>query len=59
MIESLDDLVEYSPLTKTFTFNAYLVSGYTPISKGSKLDYDINRLVITSYSIHYTKLYDC
>lgn len=43
MIEEMDNLVSYSPLTKTFTFNAYLVSGFTPISKGSKLDYDINR----------------
>ena len=43
MFQGIDDLIEFSPLTKTFTFNAYLVSGFTPITKGSKLDYDISR----------------
>lgn len=38
-----DDLLIYSPLMRSFTFNAYLVAGYTPIVKGNKLDYFINR----------------
>ncbi|PWW06939.1 AraC family transcriptional regulator of arabinose operon [Mangrovibacter plantisponsor] len=39
----MNDLVNFSPLMKSFTFNAYLVSGYTPISRGGRLDYYINR----------------
>ncbi|MDX5627411.1 MULTISPECIES: arabinose operon transcriptional regulator AraC [unclassified Brenneria] len=38
-----DEMVNFSPLIKSFTFNAYLVAGFTPISRGSKLDYYINR----------------
>ena len=33
-----DDLVIYSPLMRSFTFNAWLVAGYTPIIQGNKLD---------------------
>jgi AraC family transcriptional regulator of arabinose operon len=40
---SSSDMVNFSPLIKSFTFNAYLVAGFTPISHGSKLDYYINR----------------
>lgn len=39
----VSDMVNYSPLMKSFTFNAYLVAGFTPISCGSRLDYYINR----------------
>jgi AraC family transcriptional regulator of arabinose operon len=35
--------LNFSPLMKTFTFNAWVVAGFTPISRGSKLDYYINR----------------
>ena len=28
---------------KTFTFNAWVVAGFTPITRGSTLDYYINR----------------
>ncbi|MGF6566601.1 arabinose operon transcriptional regulator AraC [Kosakonia cowanii] len=38
-----DELLIYSPLMRSFTFNAYLVAGYTPIVKGNKLDFFINR----------------
>lgn len=38
-----DELLIYSPLMRSFTFNAYLVAGYTPIAKGNKLDTYINR----------------
>ncbi len=34
-----DELLIYSPLMRSFTFNAYLVAGYTPIVKGNKLDF--------------------
>ena len=37
------DLINFSPLMKSFTFNAFMVSGFTPISPGSKLDFFIHR----------------
>lgn len=37
------DLINFSPLVKSFTFNAFMVSGFTPISPGSKLDFFIHR----------------
>ncbi|MFS2223686.1 arabinose operon transcriptional regulator AraC [Pantoea sp. B65] len=37
------EMVNYSPLMRSFTFNAYLVAGFTPISRGSQLDFYINR----------------
>ncbi len=43
MALDVDDLVNFSPLIKRFTFNAWLVSGYTPISRSGRLDYYINR----------------
>lgn len=39
----INELLNFSPLIKTFTFNAWIVSGFTPISRGSALDYYINR----------------
>jgi AraC family transcriptional regulator of arabinose operon len=39
----INELLNFSPLIKTFTFNAWIVSGFTPISRGSSLDYYINR----------------
>ncbi|MGY5958268.1 arabinose operon transcriptional regulator AraC [Kosakonia sp. BK9b] len=39
----INELINFSPLIKTFTFNAWIVSGFTPISRGSSLDYYINR----------------
>ncbi|MGS4681635.1 arabinose operon transcriptional regulator AraC [Enterobacter soli] len=39
----IHELINFSPLMKTFTFNAWVVSGFTPISRGSALDYYINR----------------
>lgn len=38
-----DELLIYSPLMRSFTFNGFLVAGYTPISKGNKLDTFIHR----------------
>ncbi|MDF7658175.1 arabinose operon transcriptional regulator AraC [Erwiniaceae bacterium L1_54_6] len=44
MVELSDaDMMNFSPLVKSFTFNAFMVSGYTPISPGSKLDFFIHR----------------
>lgn len=37
------DLINFSPLVKSFTFNAFMVSGFTPIGVGSKLDFFIHR----------------
>lgn len=37
------ELISFSPLVKSFTFNAFMVSGFTPISPGSKLDFFIHR----------------
>ncbi|XXN65356.1 arabinose operon transcriptional regulator AraC [Enterobacter ludwigii] len=37
------DMLSFSPLMKSFTFNAFMVSGFTPISPGSKLDFFIHR----------------
>ena len=39
----INELLNFSPLMKTFTFNAWVVAGFTPITRGSKLDYYINR----------------
>lgn len=39
----VDALLNFSPLMNTFTFNAWVVAGFTPITRGSKLDYYINR----------------
>ncbi|KHN91393.1 DNA-binding transcriptional regulator AraC [Pectobacterium actinidiae] len=39
----IHELLHSSPLFKTFTFNAWMVAGFTPITRGSKLDYYINR----------------
>lgn len=39
----INELLNFSPLMKTFTFNARVVAGFTPITRGSKLDYYINR----------------
>lgn len=39
----INALLHFSPLIKTFTFNAWVVAGFTPITRGSKLDYYINR----------------
>lgn len=38
-----DDLIIYSPLMRSFTFNAWLVAGYTPIFPGNRLDTFIQR----------------
>jgi len=47
--------VSYSPLMKSFTFNAYLVAGYTPISRASQLDFYINRPGgMKGYILHMT-----
>ena len=35
----INELLNFSPLMKTFTFNAWVVAGFTPITRGSKLDY--------------------
>lgn len=43
MEPDINELLNFSPLIKTFTFNAWIVSGFTPISRGSVLDYYINR----------------
>ncbi|EIC82538.1 arabinose operon transcriptional regulator AraC [Serratia sp. M24T3] len=49
------DMVSYSPLMKSFTFNAYLVAGYTPISRASQLDFYINRPGgMKGYILHLT-----
>ncbi|MDR3434819.1 MAG: arabinose operon transcriptional regulator AraC [Rouxiella aceris] len=49
------DMVNYSPLMKSFTFNAYLVAGYTPISRASPLDFYINRPGgMKGYILHMT-----
>lgn len=40
---NINELLSFSPLMKTFTFNAWVVAGFTPITRGSKLDYYINR----------------
>ncbi|WP_431890166.1 arabinose operon transcriptional regulator AraC [Pectobacterium colocasium] len=40
---NINELLNFSPLMKTFTFNAWMVAGFTPISRGSVLDYYINR----------------
>ncbi|QUG73698.1 arabinose operon transcriptional regulator AraC (plasmid) [Erwinia sp. E602] len=37
------ELLNFSPLMKRFTFNAFMVSGFTPITPGSKLDWFIHR----------------
>lgn len=37
------DLLSFSPLMKRFSFNAFMVSGFTPINPGSKLDFFIHR----------------
>lgn len=37
------DFLHYSPLMKKFSFQAYLVAGFTPITTDSALDYFINR----------------
>ena len=39
----INELLNFSPLMKTFTFNAWVVAGFTPITRGSTLDYYINR----------------
>lgn len=39
----INELLNFSPLMKTFTFNARVVAGFTPITRGSTLDYYINR----------------
>lgn len=39
----INELLPFSPLVKTFTFNAWVVAGFTPITRGSQLDYYINR----------------
>lgn len=39
----INELLHFSPLIKIFTFNAWVVAGFTPITRGSKLDYYINR----------------
>ncbi|WP_413723426.1 arabinose operon transcriptional regulator AraC [Sodalis sp. RH23] len=50
------DMVNFSPLMKSFTFNAYMVSGFTPISPGSKLDFFINRPNgMKGYMLHLTQ----
>ena len=33
----------FTPLVRRFTFNAWMVAGFTPITRGSKLDFAINR----------------
>lgn len=44
MAELIDtEMVNYSPLMRRFTFNAFMVSGFTPISPGSRLDFFIHR----------------
>ncbi|MBP2153995.1 arabinose operon transcriptional regulator AraC [Erwinia rhapontici] len=49
------DMVNDSPLMKSFTFSAWLVAGFTPISRGSKLDYYINRPEgMKGYILHLT-----
>ena len=40
---NINELLNFSPLMKTFTFNAWVVAGFTPITRGSTLDYYINR----------------
>jgi AraC family transcriptional regulator of arabinose operon len=37
------DFLHHSPLMKKFSFQAYLVAGFTPITTDSPLDYFINR----------------
>ncbi|MCU5771628.1 arabinose operon transcriptional regulator AraC [Erwiniaceae bacterium BAC15a-03b] len=36
-------ILNFTPLFRRFTFNAWMVAGFTPISRGSKLDFYINR----------------
>ncbi|MBK0000810.1 arabinose operon transcriptional regulator AraC [Erwinia sp. S38] len=36
-------MLSFSPLMRSFSFNAFMVSGFTPISPGSKLDFFIHR----------------
>lgn len=36
-------MVDFSPLVRRFTFNAWMVAGFTPITRGSKLDFFIHR----------------
>lgn len=45
MMAELSDteMVNFSPLMKRFTFNAFMVSGFTPISPGRGLDFFIHR----------------
>jgi AraC family transcriptional regulator of arabinose operon len=38
-----DGMINFSPLIRRFTFNAWMVAGFTPITRGSKLDFYINR----------------
>jgi AraC family transcriptional regulator of arabinose operon len=45
---------------KTFTFNAWVVAGFTPISRGSALDYYINRPQgMKGYIINLTRARRC
>ena len=37
------DMINFSPLVKSFTFNTFMVSGFTPIIPGNKLDFIIHR----------------
>lgn len=37
------EMLNFSPLYRRFTFTAWMVAGFTPISRGSKLDFYINR----------------